>query len=364
MSIDAGILTQVKNLLKDQNRGPDIRNAAVFTWRHIIDRYGGQAEDSYFISAIQNMALYRRATMLEPIELLYEWKNAGWIEYSPDGLTIRIAPAGIEQLQKWEEEDRIFRTTGAHEKIRSLLDEAASIKEENGVKVKHLVQRAEMIVGQIFGKSSRYLVAVQQIKFHGLPYDSIANRDIGGPFRRGKETFTNLCQVMLEELGPEPNNMPLKERLIAGQPARNLMKIQNIIGGLTVTGIHDPYTTAASLTTIHKLADMGTKFDASLRLLGTPQVLKNSTEKKSMVSLLTDINAERNTTWEIRTYLQASKPHRRFLVLADGSVVTCGMSLNHIDKDEVLDREPAASENAGYDQRFFEDKWKSGTVVT
>ena len=99
MSIDAEILTQVKNLLMDQNRGPDIRNAAVFTWRHIIDRYGGQAEDSYFINATQNKALYRRATMLEPIELLYEWKNAGWIEYSPDGLTtLRFC---IRWLQGW-----------------------------------------------------------------------------------------------------------------------------------------------------------------------------------------------------------------------------------------------------------------------
>ena len=36
--------------------------------------------------------------------------------------------------------------------------------------------------------------------------------------------------------------------------------------------------------------------------------------------------------------------------------MTCGMSLNQIDKDEVLDREPAGSENAKHDQRFFDDK--------
>src|SRR5436305_6107716 len=105
MSTEAEIMAQIKNLLRDQRRGPDIRNAAVFTWRHIIDRYGGQAEESYFINAIRNMAFYRQATILEPAELLHEWRKAGWIEYSPNGVTIRINSAGIEQLTKWEGED-------------------------------------------------------------------------------------------------------------------------------------------------------------------------------------------------------------------------------------------------------------------
>ena len=74
-----------------------------------------------------------------------------------------------------------------------------------------------------------HLAALRQIKFHGLPYDSIAGRDKGGPFRRGKEAFTDLCKRMLEDLGPEPNNMPLKERLVAGEPARNLRKIKNSV---------------------------------------------------------------------------------------------------------------------------------------
>jgi hypothetical protein len=98
--------------------------------------------------------------------------------------------------------------------------------------------------------------------------------------------------------------------------------------------------------------------------LGSPNSLSKSTERKSLVSLLKDINTERISTWEVRTYVQVSKPHRRFLVLDDGSVVTCGMSLNHIDKDEVLDREQAGSENAKHDQQFFDDKWKTGNVVT
>jgi hypothetical protein len=349
--------------MKNQYRDRDIRNAAVYAWRHIIDAKGGQAEQWDFVNGIRMAVLSGRPIIHEPHEILIEWQKVAWIEYSPDGSTIRITSAGIEQLKKWEEEDRTFKAVGAHEKIRSLLDDVSNLKEENGVKVKHLIGRAEMIISQIFGKSSLHFAALREIQFHGSVYDSAIGRDVGGPFRRGKEAFTNLCNRMLEDLGPEPNYMPLKERLVAGEPARNLIKIQNIIGNLTVTGIHDPYTTAATLTTIHKLADVGTKFDVSLRLLGTLRALDKPTKKKSLISLLNDLNTERNTTWEIKTYIQATNPHRRFLVLNDGSVVTCGMSLNDINKDEVLDREPAGSENAIHDQGFFDDKWKTGTPV-
>jgi len=95
--------------------------------------------------------------------------------------------------------------------------------------------------------------------------------------------------------------------------------------------------------------------------LGAP--LNNATEKGSLVSFLRDINKERKSSWEIRTYVASSKPHRRFLVLQDGGVVTCGMSLNHIDKDEVLDRESPGSEYAKHDCEFFEVNWKKATVL-
>jgi hypothetical protein len=161
--------------------------------------------------------------------------------------------------------------------------------------------------------------------------------------------------------GPEP--MPLKERLIAGEPARNLRKIKETVGGDTVTAIHDPYTTTGSLDTILKLADMGAKFSPSLRILGTAKPLSNSTEKKSFLSLLKDINTERKSSWEVRVYSTGVKPHRRFLILQDGSIVTCGMSLNHVDKDEVLDHEQSGSENAKHDHQLFEEKWKTGTPL-
>jgi hypothetical protein len=184
--------------------------------------------------------------------------------------------------------------------------------------------------------------------------------------------FTNLALSVLDQWleedrlwnSGEDKPMPLVKRLVAGETFRNLRKIQELIGSSTVTGIHDPYTNAGALTTIHKLADMGTQFDKRLRLLGTPQGVKNATEKKSLVALLNDLNTERNTRWEIRTYTDTSRPHRRFLVLNDGAVVTCGMSLNHINKDEVLDREECGSQYAQHDLGFFEENWNKATVVS
>jgi hypothetical protein len=167
----------------------------------------------------------------------------------------------------------------------------------------------------------------------------------------------------IEKIQQGPAPMQLKEGLVDGEPESNLRKIKEMIGGLTVTAIHDPYTTMGSLDTILKLAGMGASFSRSLRILGAAKALSNSTEKKSFVSLLKDINTERKASWEVRIYPAASKPHRRFLILDDGSIVTCGMSLNHIDKDEVLDHESCGSENAKHDCQLFEAQWKIATSV-
>jgi hypothetical protein len=167
----------------------------------------------------------------------------------------------------------------------------------------------------------------------------------------------------IEKIPQGPAPIPLKERLVAGEPARNLRKIKDMIGSATVIAIHDPYTNTGSLDTILKLADMGTSFSPNLRILGAVKTLSNSTERKSFLGLLNDINTERKASWAAKTYAPGLKPHRRFLVLDDKSVVTCGMSLNHIDKDEVLDHEPCNSENAGHDCQLFEDQWKKGTFV-
>jgi AbiJ N-terminal domain 4 len=214
--------------------------------------------------------------------------------------------------------------------------------------MEHMLHRIHDHSGDVFYKSryqSSEIIAELNRRF--------AENNVGYKYVQGR----------IEKIPEGPEPMPLKERLVAGEPARNLRKIKDMIGGATVTAIHDPYTTTGSLETILKLADMGTKFSNSLRILGTGKTLSNSTEKKSFLGLLKDINTERKASWEVRVYSTAIKPHRRFLILNDGSTVTCGMSLNHIDKDEVLDHEPSGSENAKHDQDLFEEKWKAAMLI-
>jgi hypothetical protein len=61
---------EVMTILKNQNRDRDIRNAAICTWRHILDAKGGQAPQWDFINSIRMMAAGGRATILEPVEIL------------------------------------------------------------------------------------------------------------------------------------------------------------------------------------------------------------------------------------------------------------------------------------------------------
>ena len=159
----------------------------------------------------------------------------------------------------------------------------------------------------------------------------------------------------------DTNETPTTKRLVAGEPARNLRKISAIIGRSTVTGIHDPYTRTDCLKNILSLSDGGTMFSSSLRLLSAPGI--KSTESISLVHFLNEINSERLSNWEIRVYPPLARPHRRFLVCEDGSVITCGMSLHKVAKDEILDRLPAGSEPAKHDGHFFEENWERGTPL-
>ena len=159
----------------------------------------------------------------------------------------------------------------------------------------------------------------------------------------------------------DTNEMPQVKRLVAGEPARNLRKISAVIGGSMVTGIHDPYTGTDSLKNMLSLSDWGTRFSPTLCLLSAPGI--KPTESIGLVSFLNQINTERLSSWEIRVYSESSTPHRGFLVCDDGSVVTCGMSVSKIEKDEILDRLPAGSELARHEVQFFEEIWKRGTSL-
>jgi len=67
--------------------------------------------------------------------------------------------------------------------------------------------------------------------------------------RRFRENYVGYQYVQgrIEKIEQGPEPMPLKERLVAGEPARNIRKIKDMIGDATVTSIHDPYTTTGSL---------------------------------------------------------------------------------------------------------------------
>src|SRR6266478_4418152 len=149
------------------------------------------------------------------------------------------------------------------------------------------------------------------------------------------------------------------KRLKAGEPATNLRKLAQVIEG-TLIRVHDPYIDEKALETLHKLKGLGVDISKTLLLLTAPKISKAAA---SANSFLRDLNAEMGSQWELRAYSGTTKPHRRFLILQDKSVVTCGLSLNNIDKNEVLDCLPAGDALADYDSKFFDNCWASATPL-
>src|ERR1017187_1744514 len=99
---------------------------------------------------------------------------------------------------------------------------------------------------------------------------------------------------------------------------------------------------------------LGVGISKTLLLLTAPKVGKAAA---SLKSFLQDLNAEMSSKWELRAYSGATKPHRRFLILQDRSVLTCGLSLNNMNKDEALDHLPMEDDLADYDRKFFDNCW-------
>jgi hypothetical protein len=151
------------------------------------------------------------------------------------------------------------------------------------------------------------------------------------------------------------------KRLKAGEPATNLRKLAQLIGDKEVTAVHDPYIDVKALETVLKLKNLGVKVCNNLHLLSAS---KRPIVIASLRSFLGEINKELSARWEVRTYQTAAKPHRRFLVLQDSSVVTCGVSLNDINKDEALEHLSRENEAAEYDCKFFYTHWESAQPVT
>ena len=158
----------------------------------------------------------------------------------------------------------------------------------------------------------------------------------------------------------ETGELELPKRLKAGEPATNLRRVGQVIGKRTIDRVHDPYTRAASILNLLKLSELGTLISPRLRLLGAAL---SKVDKQTITAYLRDLNTEKKSEWEVRTYTTPETPHRRFLICTDGSVITCGLSLNNLNKDEVLDAIPANDKLAVHDRKFFEEKWKLGTTV-
>jgi hypothetical protein len=150
------------------------------------------------------------------------------------------------------------------------------------------------------------------------------------------------------------------KRLKAGEPATNLRKLAQLIKSGTLTSVHDPYIDEKALETLQKLRGLGVDVSKTLLLLTAPKLEKTAA---SINSFLRDLNAEMGSRWELRAYSGTTKPHRRFLILQDKSVVTCGLSLNNINKDEALDRLPTGDVLADYDRNFFDNCWVSATPL-
>jgi len=115
-----------------------------------------------------------------------------------------------------------------------------------------------------------------------------------------------------------------------------------------------------SLENLLKLSELGVHLSPDLHLLGATG---SSIDSKATAAFLRDLNIEKHSRWEMRTYCTPEKPHRRFLVCSDGSIVTCGLSLNNLNKDEVLELIPRDSELAKHDRTLFEEKWKLAVVL-
>ena len=243
-----------------------MRHAATRIWPELVN---GCAKK---ISRVRtSLQLLGYDSYLSYDAILQGWKKAGWIVRSPNGFEIKLTSQGNEQLARWGEEDRLWRSGSKQQ-------------------------------------------------------------------------------------------MELPKRLKAGEPANNLRRIRDVIDNRIIQSIHDPYIDVKALENLLKLSELGVKTDTRLRLLGTPA--KNMNVRTAAQFLCDDINIQNQSQWKMRTYTTKENPHRRFLVCADGSVVTCGLSLNNLNKDEVLDLIPASDDLAKYDCQFFEDKRKLGTALS
>ncbi len=165
----------------------------------------------------------------------------------------------------------------------------------------------------------------------------------------------------LWDRGTSSNEIHLAKRFKAGEPARNMRKLAQVIETGALETVHDPYIDSKALVTLQKLKELGVNISDSLRLLSAKK--SAGTAAAALASFLRDLNTEMKSQWVVRTYDGVARPHRRFLILRDKTVITLGLSLNDLNKDEALERIPATDQHAIHDREFFENCWGNATPL-
>ncbi len=146
---------------------------------------------------------------------------------------------------------------------------------------------------------------------------------------------------------------PSTARTREGHPASNLSKISQFVGSAKVLAIHDPYLNDAGLDNLRAVANLTNCIAPDIQLLTS----SSGTQKLSKVFVTAFFSEFNCTSGEIRKIV-TGKPHRRFFLLSGGQSLIIGMSLNNVDKNEVIHVEPDTE-----DRIFFGEQWKLSVPV-
>ena len=149
-------------------------------------------------------------------------------------------------------------------------------------------------------------------------------------------------------VGYDLQSAPTTLRLADNTPASNRIGLVHLAAGTEVTAVFDPYFDDRAVANLVTLVRLGLKLRQQLRILCTSK----STSRLSG-PLVADAGTELGVSLAVRV-CQSSAEHRRFLLLAGGTSLVLGCSLNDLTKNEAAHVEPSAT-----DQAFFQIQWQS-----
>lgn len=87
----------------------DLRNSAICVWSKFLT--GNRSADILRVRDYLDQLGYRGLMGSSSADSILEgWMKAGWIQLSPNRAEIRLKADGEEQLARWQEEDRLWRS--------------------------------------------------------------------------------------------------------------------------------------------------------------------------------------------------------------------------------------------------------------